>query len=444
MRRVVAALGSIGLAAAGVVTSMSVPAAATTVTGEAKFRAAWTNAAETRIDLRADITLTCGGGGVAIRNSATALTLDGHGHTVSQTCPANGVLQQFGAGALTLQNVTITGGDSPTNLPGGGGGVFAAGDLSFTNARVTKNKARGWGGGFFAHGAATLTSSVVSNNTSSNGGGGFWAEAAVTVTNSAISGNHDTGTFGGGGIWAAGPTRITNSTISGNDAGLSGGIGGGGMAVAGTTTIINSTITGNSAGPFGGGGIAISVSGTTTLVYATVVDNSAPFGANVGRLGSLVSFGSVVALTQGSGINCAVLVGGTTSHGYNFSDDASCGFTAATDQQTAGNPNLGALANNGGPTQTRLPQPGSNLINAIPTGSCQADGASGIATDQRGVHRPQGAGCDIGSVEVGQVPQTKNDCKHGGWVNFVDDQGRPFRNQGQCVSFRERPKISAH
>jgi len=55
---------------------------------------------------------------------------------------------------------------------------------------------------------------------------------------------------------------------------------------------------------------------------------------------------------------------------------------------------------NGGPTQTLLPQPGSGLIDAIPVASCQADGASGITTDQRGVARPQGAGCDSGAVEV--------------------------------------------
>jgi hypothetical protein len=34
------------------------------------------------------------------------------------------------------------------------------------------------------------------------------------------------------------------------------------------------------------------------------------------------------------------------------------------------------------------------------TSSCQADGAAGITTDQRGVARPQGRGCDIGAVEV--------------------------------------------
>ncbi len=32
-------------------------------------------------------------------------------------------------------------------------------------------------------------------------------------------------------------------------------------------------------------------------------------------------------------------------------------------------------------------------------------------------------------------PATTADCKNGGWQNLVDDQGRPFKNQGDCVSF---------
>lgn len=33
------------------------------------------------------------------------------------------------------------------------------------------------------------------------------------------------------------------------------------------------------------------------------------------------------------------------------------------------------------------------------------------------------------------VPQSKADCKASGWRSFANDQGRPFRNQGQCVRF---------
>jgi hypothetical protein len=33
------------------------------------------------------------------------------------------------------------------------------------------------------------------------------------------------------------------------------------------------------------------------------------------------------------------------------------------------------------------------------------------------------------------VATERDQCKHDGWQNLVDDQGEPFRNQGHCVSF---------
>ncbi len=56
------------------------------------------------------------------------------------------------------------------------------------------------------------------------------------------------------------------------------------------------------------------------------------------------------------------------------------------------NPLLGALQNNGGQTMTM----------ALPVGSPAIDTANDVvcpATDQRGVTRPQGLGCDVGAYE---------------------------------------------
>lgn len=214
------------------------------------------------------------------------------------------------------------------------------------------------------------------------------------MTASTISGN----TAGpsmhlGGGIGAGGNVTLTRSTVSGN---VADGGSGGGIGSPSAVAAINSTISGNTAELDGGG---IGASEDVTLVYATVVGNSSADGANVGSEAGLVAFGSVVASAQGGAANCSI-PGLTTSNGFNFSDDASCGFTGTGDHQNAGDPGLGALASNGGPTQTRLPQTGSPLMDAIPVASCQGDGASGITSDQRGVARPQGPGCDIGAVEV--------------------------------------------
>jgi len=380
-RQAVSAVAVLGLATFGILALSVAPAAATTAGDEATFRTAWTNAAETTIDLTADVTLTCGGGGVAVRNSSTALTLDGHGHTITQTCPNNGVLQQDGAGGLTFRNVTITGGHTPAGLDGGG--IQAEGNT------------------------VVLDHVILTANSAGRGGGGLHSgnTANITITDSTIS-NNTSGTENGGGIAVGGGdsvVEITNSTISGNTAGAEDGggvvVGGGGSTLA----ITNSTISGNTA-PEGGGIAGGGGNGTLSLVYATVVQNTAPSGANVfiGGPGTHTSFASVIGLPQGGGANCEVGSFGFVSAGYSFEQGANtCDFgTGAGDVVSGPDPLLTGLASNGGPTQTRLPQPGSPLVDAIPTGSCQADGAGGIGADQRGVARPQAAGCDIGAVEI--------------------------------------------
>ena len=320
-RRSVALVGVVGLAA-GFVVSTAAPAVATTVTDETSFRTAFTNAAETQVDLSADISLSCGGGGTAIRDSSTVLAVNGNGHTIRQTCANSGVLQQNGTGALNFTGVTITGGTT-------------TGD-----------------------GGAIKTSS-----------------APVSVTNSTISGNTASGD-GGGIRESSGNVTVTNSTMSGNTA----------------------------SGANSEGGAIRESSGGITLIYSTLTQNTAPDGANLrGADLTLTVFGSVLAQPSGS-TNCTGMT--TTSNGYNFSDDTSCNLTAGTDHQNAGDPALGALANNGGSTQTRLPQSGSHLVDVIPLGSCKSGGATTITTDQRDLPRPAGSGCDIGAVEV--QPSTAN------------------------------------
>jgi len=237
---------------------------------------------------------------------------------------------------------------------------------------------------------------TISNNRANAAGGGIASQGIINLVRSTVDSNVSCGVGGGISVGPASPgVTLTGSTVSNN-------VGGGVATVPDvpnvSVTVVNSTITGNSnGGPSLGSGIFSG--GSTTLVYATVVRNTAGNFGNIDTQ-TLESFGSVVAQSNGTG-NCLPVT--ATSHGYNFSDDDLCGFKAPTDRQDAGDPSLGPLAANGGPTMTVLPLAGSPLIDAIPTGSCQSDGATGIAIDQRGVPRPQGAGCDIGAVEV-EVP----------------------------------------
>jgi hypothetical protein len=95
-----------------------------------------------------------------------------------------------------------------------------------------------------------------------------------------------------------------------------------------------------------------------------------------------------------SGGNCS---GTVTNGGYNLDSDGSCGF-GTTNHSLSGttdnplNPQLGSLANNGGPTLTHALLAGSPAIDK--------GNSFGATTDQRGVARPQGAAPDIGSFEA--------------------------------------------
>jgi hypothetical protein len=86
--------------------------------------------------------------------------------------------------------------------------------------------------------------------------------------------------------------------------------------------------------------------------------------------------------------NCAARnAGSITDGGHNLSfGGASCPSTFA-----GGDPRLGSLQDNGGPTQTMDLQAGSAAIDR---------GASCAAGDQRGLARPSGPACDIGAYEV--------------------------------------------
>ena len=268
--------------------------------------------------------------------AADDLTLTGNGATIEQTCAGERVVESDSD--LALVEVTLTGGDATGAL---GGGVEAD-TSSVTATRVT-----------------------VRGNGASTGGG--IAAIRVTLTESTVSGNSATST--GGGVWADQTVDAVNTTIAGNEAGTS------------------------------GGGVVV-VNDTATLTDVTLAGNTAPSGANVElQPGSdaLVAFGTVVAEPTG-GADCAVAPGAvTTSLGSNLDSDGTCGFGAGpADQPGAGDPLLGPLGAEGGPTETRVPQAGSPLLDA----AVCADAPVAVPTDQRGVARPQGPACDVGAVEV--------------------------------------------
>ena len=94
------------------------------------------------------------------------------------------------------------------------------------------------------------------------------------------------------------------------------------------------------------------------------------------------------------------------SRGYNVeSPGDSCGLTESSDEPntTSEQLSLGPLHDNGGDTETHLPGAESIAIDLIPLEECANVFLIEPALDQRVVARPQGVGCDAGSVEV--VPE---------------------------------------
>ena len=198
----------------------------------------------------------------------------------------------------------------------------------------------------------------------------------------------------GGAMSSAGTVTITNSTFLSNDANIADG---GALYNSGTMTIANSTFSGNTA-PVGG---ALANSGTMTITNSTLAGNTASGSGGAIENDNNLTIGATIVVGS-AGHNCVFDSNSSVlDNGYNLEDGTDCGFTGTGDLQNA-NAQLGALASNGGPTQTMALGATSQAIDAVPvfTGLCPS-------TDQRGYTRPDGSGetsCDIGAYESGAAP----------------------------------------
>jgi hypothetical protein len=343
-------------------------------------------------------------GGAAIYRDGGSLTVinsvfeNNHGPATGQDV-AGGAIYGFGGGE------TIVVGSSFTNNACSDGGAIGSlnGDLTIINSTFDNNAATGTGGnpgnggcggalymdggnektslcgvtirgstagaiggGVFRvsndhTGSFAMDRSVIDNNrvtatTSGNAGGLYLEGLALTVTASTISRNR---AFYNGGIWInACATQLTNVTIAENEAfGSNGGgvwLGNGPTGTMKNCTIANnhSTANGQVAGGIFGGGL--------TLVNTIVASNTAMYTPTCD-----------VKRTDGSG-------------NLQWPSGSLC-----TAMPLIADPLLGALADNGGDSETLLP--------------AEASPARGIATgcpptDQRGNPRPEP--CTAGAVEL--------------------------------------------
>jgi CSLREA domain-containing protein len=288
-------------------------------------------------------------------------------------------------GSATLTNVTFSGNTATYR----GGGMYNwGGSVTLTNVTFSGNTATYGGGMHNWSGSATLTNVTFSGNASQDGGGMEDSSSGATLTDVTFSGNSASHDGGGMYIDWSGSATLTNVTFSGNSAIRVGG----GIANGGDPTLTNVTFSGNTA-TYGGG---MASWGSPTLTNVTFSGNSASWhgGGTYASAGTLKN--TIVA--NNSPDDCA---GSITSAGHNLIEAAACRIAGDTTGNIIGvDPLLGALADNGGLTQTHALLAGSPAVDA---GSPDCPPPT---TDQRGVARPQGAACDIGAFELEPADST--------------------------------------
>ncbi len=407
------------------------------------------------VDGRAGAGRESGGGGIAAFgpttitgteisfNDVTATAQVGDTGSTSLNSRGGGVLLR--AATSTISDAVIAdnvaGHSTPYWATGGGVFIAPATSGSFVSAAISgttvERNTAGTGGGIGAEigsyssfldelASITITDSDLLDNEAGGSGGGMSVSqgTGVEVLRSTVAGNG--AAIQGGGIYVESGSwddfegsayaNVTDSLVAGNDAGSSGG-GAAQNGYYGTVGFVSSTISGNHAAEGAGG-----ISGQTSIEFSTVVQNSTGTPGDpttttgIGGISALARAHNSILGPQANGADCLawILEGDPAepvwlfeSGGYNTDSDGSCVGDALNGQPTqlqqwalpsdtpVVDPMLGALAGNGGPTWTHLPQAGSPAIDHGPVAVAECSG-----TDQRGVARPQGTACDTGAVEV--------------------------------------------
>lgn len=231
--------------------------------------------------------------------------------------------------------------------------------VKVTQSRMQLNIAMVGGGIYVANeGSVEIADSTLADNQASVGG---------ALANLGQADVHSTTMFknlslGGAGIYNHGSTSVTNATFVGNGSILGAAL----YNESGSTFLMNVTMAANEFGELRGSSLANPQENQPFLALTNVLIHNSNDASNC-------MFGTAPAISNN-----------------NLSSDDTCNFGVG---QNSVDLKLGALANNGGFTQTILPKPGSPAI----------DGGTSVNApnvDQRGIARPRGGGYDVGAVEI--------------------------------------------
>jgi predicted outer membrane repeat protein len=326
---------------------------------------------------------------------------------------------------LTISGSSLTGNYATAPLPADnyGGAIYAYGPLAINSTTISGNYAKTGGGAIaaFYDGPVDISDSTLSGNTAATGYGGgvYLSDGSLTISDSTLSENTAASLYGGA-IFTNGDTSIQRSTLSENYAYEDGGAVYSSAFAPGDLTIENSTIYMNTVLDHGGGvWYCCGENEQMTVRNSTITNNYAAAEGggmqvfNDNSPGYAQVYNTIVA--NNSSPLDPDISGGT----FNITpvDAAFTIVETPTDPLTETvpgsnilgvDPQLGALAPNGGPTETQ----------ALPQASPAVDKGSsfGAGTDQRGSPRPvDGAtipnstaagadGADIGAFEIASLP----------------------------------------
>lgn len=399
-------------------------AAGLTVSGDDASRAFLVSGGNTSVsisDLTIDKGNAGGNGGGGVLNFGK-LTLNGDIITGNVSASTDlGGIAVGGGGLDNMGTANISGCTFQNNasyahddtMRDGGGAIYNSGTLSLSNVVLKGNAADTspsantntdtGGGGVFNAGTATLSQTVVSDNSvsgptqgvSTEAGGGIFNSGTITIKASTLNDNtvrYTALSFAEGcGMYSNGTAKILNSTICYNQSSAGGGVGGGLAVDGGHSTVINCTISQNSQDGGYGGGISLT-SGTLTMGNTILANNQDGNNDGSSTAGQTNDFSDVFGN------------GKLMSLGHNLVGSIGDALTdpwASTDKVGKGNviidPGLGALAYNGGLTETMAIKASSPAYNA---GSNSIATSFGLTTDQRGFARINHGIVDIGAFEL--------------------------------------------
>ena len=328
------------------------------------------------------------GGGIYSNSRSSSITVIGSIFTKNSATNGGGISSVDNSSSndtlfITLINSVI----SENYASNDGGGIYvrtenAPIEVKLINTVIGDNSAvKGCGVYAYSYSGKPfiiLDRSIIRDNVSNNAlnktftGGGIYTlsnSASISLKSSTIKGNNSQY---GGGIYSESRSSRTeiillNSTISDNKAITDGG----GIYQTGyylSLLLTNSTIGNNSAERNGGGAYCKTYTATSTSVNMTLT-NSTVYGNTAKTIAGLYSdsFGSSTLLTKSSIVMDVFYNDGKaiSSGGYNIFSTTPVTGSVSTDQLGISTTSLklNQLTNNGGLTETFLPQPNSVAIN---------------------------------------------------------------------------------